>query len=567
MFYEPRLKGSLNEYELDLLRQRSQEARRAKAERGELVITPPIGFVKNHDRLDLDPDKRVQEAIRLVFRKFKELGSCRQMLLWFHENELKFPCIRGGNAKRHVLWRKPNVGSLMRVLKHPVYAGAYVYGFSENVVTLENGIPKKRTRLKRKGEWDILIPNHHEGYITWDEYHRIQKTLANNTANFMTEKPGAAKRGPALLVGLLRCRRCGRKLSIDYTGARSRPYPRYTCRRGHLDYSEPKCIAFGGTTVDEIVSREVLRVVRPAAIEAAVAARQEWLSSEDDVAGNIRHELEAARFEADRAWRQFDAVDPANRLVADELERRYNKSLKRVGEAECRLQEQIAQRAQTAVPKVEEFRLLAEDLSRVWHDEQTDVRLKKRIFRTLIREIVVDIDDETSEVVLLVHWKGGVHTELRAHRRRRGETTKTTPPSTIEAIRVLALVCNDRQIAGYLNRNGLRTVKATRFTINSIVALRRRAKIASHNATRQQDEGWMNLTSAAEHVGISPRMLREAAERAEVPSKHPLPDGPWVFQRCDLDLPETRTLIHAIRQRCRRGGLQTSRQQPLLFKD
>ena len=245
-------------------------------------------------------------------------------------------------------------------------------------------------------------------------------------ANFKAQKSGAARRGPALLVGLLRCRRCGRKVSIAYTGNRSHPYPRYVCNRGYLDYSEPKCIAFGSTTVDEVVAREVLRVVRPAAIEAAVVARKELLSAKDDVAGNISSELQAARFEAERAWRQFDAVDPANRLVADELERRYNESLQRVCEADFRLQECVSQRVRTPVPEAEQFRSLAEDLSRVWDDPQTDIRLKKRILRALIREIIVDIDDETSEIVLIIHWKGGVHTELRTRRRRRGERSKTT---------------------------------------------------------------------------------------------------------------------------------------------
>jgi len=260
-------------------------------------------------------------------------------------------------------------------------------------------------------------------------------------------------------------------------------------------------------------------------------------------------------------------VDPANRLVADELERRYNESLKRVHDAEFRLQECVAQRVQTPTPKVEEFLSLTEDLPRVWHDKQTDIRLKKRILRALIREIVVDIAEETSEIVLFVHWQGGVHTELRTRRRRRGEHGKTTPTSTIEAIRILALVCNDQFIAGYLNRNGLKTVKENRFTANSIVALRRRSKIPVYNAARQKEEGWMNLTAAADYVGISPRMLREAAEKRAVPAKHPLLDGPWVFKRDDLDLSETKSLIQSIRSRCRRGRLQTSKQQTPIFKD
>jgi DNA invertase Pin-like site-specific DNA recombinase len=207
------LKGSMSEYELDLLRQRSLEARWAKAARGELVISAPVGFLKTSDqRLEVDPDRRVQRAIRTVFEKFSELGSARQVLMWFLEHGLELPTTRFGVNGWETWWRRPAYRSVVRVLNDPTYAGAYAYGRTTVVSEVRDGVLVKKRVRKPMDEWRVLIPDHHEGYISWEEFERIQRMLAANSSNFASNKPGAAKKGPALLNGLLRCRRCGRKL-------------------------------------------------------------------------------------------------------------------------------------------------------------------------------------------------------------------------------------------------------------------------------------------------------------------------------------------------------------------
>lgn len=256
------LKGSLNEYELDLLHQRSVEARRQKARRGELLIVSPVGYVKGEHCLEKDPDRRVQAAIELVFRKLLELGSVRQTLRWFHEHDLELPVI---NAHEEIRWRRPSYGMVYSMLTNPAYGGTYAYGKTEQVTTYADGEPRQAIRRKPREHWLAFIPEAHEGYVSWEQFERVQVAIAQNTLG--RGRVGAAQRGAALLAGLLGCRRCGHKLLVGYTGNRH-DVLRYQCRRGWLDNGEPRCIGFAGLAVDHAMSKEILRVVQPAAIEA-----------------------------------------------------------------------------------------------------------------------------------------------------------------------------------------------------------------------------------------------------------------------------------------------------------
>ena len=314
------LKGSLNEYELDLLRQRSVEARRQKAMRGELLIVSPVGYVKGERHLEKDPDRRVQEAIDLVFRKLLELGSVRQTLLWFHEHGLQLPV---SNGREQVRWRRPSYGMVYSMLTNPTYGGAYAYGKTEQITSYAAGEPRQTIRRKPREHWLAFIPNAHDGYVSWEQFERVQVAITQNRLG--RGHVGAAQRGAALLAGLLHCRRCGHKLLVGYTG-NGHDVLRYQCRRGWLDNGEPRCIGFAGLAVDHAVSKEILRVVQPAAIEAARLADTEQSRQFDDVAAALQRDRQAAHYTAQRAQKQFDQVDPDNRLVADELERRRRRS-------------------------------------------------------------------------------------------------------------------------------------------------------------------------------------------------------------------------------------------------
>jgi DNA invertase Pin-like site-specific DNA recombinase len=566
MVYAPRLsndrlllglKGSLNEYELDLLRQRSVEARREKARRGELLQSAPVGYIKTEDqRLEKDPDLRVQQAILLVFRKFMELGTVRQTLMWFLEHGLQVPA---QNARGETFWKRPVYRSMHRMLTSPIYAGAYTYGKTEHLVRYDGGKPRYLCRRKPREQWLALIPGAHEGYVSWDEFERIASTIRENT-----QGAGAVKNGPALLTGLLRCSRCGRKLTVRYTGS-GHDVLRYSCFRGWLDNGEPRCIAFGGISVDDAISREVLGVVQPAAIEASMLATQELGRQQDDILDALHRDLEAARYAAERAQRQYDASDPENRLVTAELERRWNVGLQHVREIEVRIEQHGAAADANPAASMEELYQLSQQLETIWTDPATSVRLKKRIVHTLIEEVLVDVDSVASELVLTLHWKGGAHTELRLPRRRRGQCSTQTSRELIEAVEVLARICSDDLIAGILNRNGHLTGRGNRWTRERVTALRSHHRIPCNKPDEQQPQPWMNLTDAAAQLDVSPRTLRLAIDRGDISADHPFADGPWVISRDVMQGESAQALKRRVSRGTRRPAVPDSQQDQTLF--
>lgn len=538
------VKGTLNEYELDLLRLRGLEARRAKTKRGEYYARIPVGYRKGENcTLELHPDRRIQEVLHLIFDKVVELGSVRQLLRWLREHDIQVP----RDFSHTVVWKPPAYSHLIAILKNPTYAGYYVWGKSKTEFTVEQGQVKRRVVRVPRADWN-LIAEHHEAYISPTQYDRIQKMITRNAQAYGVATPGAAKKGSALLVGVLRCIRCGRKLTVSYSGAH-RNIARYDCSRGNQSNGGPRCISFSSVDVDDRVAAEILDVVQPAAVAAAVAAASERSQDHNQLTQTLRTELEAARYTADRAWKQYDATDPENRLVADELERRWNQALVRVEENEQRLSAQT--QTTSDPPDPDEFVDLPAKLDVIWNSPTTDPRLKKRIARTLIKEIVADVDDDTNEIVLVVHWKGGVHTELRVRKRRRGVNGVRTPDEVVAAVRAMALVCDDSRIAAWLGRGGVRTARGNHWTRVLVASLRHRHKIPVYNQQRRKAEGWLTMEQAASVLGVSHITVRRAVERGELDAIRPLPTGLWIFKEADLRRPE---VLASFQQRSTRRG-------------
>lgn len=267
------MKGTMSEMELSLFRQRSLEALKQKARRGELFLTVAVGFLKvRHDRIEKDPDRRVREAIGLVFTKFTELQTVRQVHLWMRQERVPLPAVGYGAEGRTVTWKLPVYNTLHHMLTNPIYAGAYAFGRTGSRITIESGRKRiVRGFRKDRSVWEVLILDHHDGYIAWAEFERNQRLISDNANGQSFMSRGAVRRGEALLAGLLRCGHCGRKLHVAYSGENGSS-GRYHCRGGHLNHGGDPCISFGGMRIDRAVGAEVIERLQPLGVEAAISA-------------------------------------------------------------------------------------------------------------------------------------------------------------------------------------------------------------------------------------------------------------------------------------------------------
>src|SRR6516165_10536448 len=303
----------------------------------------------------------------LVFHKFAELQSARQVLLWMRQEQILLPVVVHKSRKRSIEWKAPVYRTIYHIVTNPVYAGAYAFGRRSVFVKIENG--RKRIihhRRRNWNEWDVLIKEHHEGYITWEDFERNQRLMADNANRRSNMGRGSIRHGEALLAGLFRCARCGRKLKVSYS-TKGGPAQRYVCG-AFSDRVESRCLSFGGIRIDRTVAQEVLDRLQPLGIEAAMAAMNDHEQEHLEKRRQLENALEQARFEAARAHRQYDQVDPDNRLVAGELERRWNKRLANVHTLEEQLAQYNAEPAVMLSPADRELLLaLGRDLPRAWH--------------------------------------------------------------------------------------------------------------------------------------------------------------------------------------------------------
>ena len=437
------LKGTMSEFELNLLRQRSLEAIRQKAKRGELQFCLPVGFCWTlAGKIEMDPDRRVQQALQLVFTKMTELGSMRQVLLWFRQRKMCLPSIVDRPGEKAV-WKLPVYNTILHLLRNPMYAGAYVFGKTEARTKVINGRARKTGgHFKPQSSWTVLIREHHPGYISWEQFERNQEIIASNSnmKSRMLRKSGRG--GRSLLSGILRCRRCGRMLRVVYSGTRG-TVPRYQCNGAQINHGEDWCISFGGLRVDEAVAQQVLDAISGNAVEAALEAADQLRNQQQQQRKTLELEVEQARYEAQLAARRYEAVDPDNRLVAGELEFRWNAALQKASELNDKLKEFDTGVGLVPMPDKAVLMSLAQDLPAVWNAPTSDMHLKQRIVRILIHEIVIDVNEKDHEVVLLIHWAGGRHSELRVKKNRTGEHTRCTSMDAIEVMRQMAIAHTD----------------------------------------------------------------------------------------------------------------------------
>lgn len=542
------LKGTMSEWELGVMRQRSLVALREKAERGELYTTLPIGFLRTRDdRCELDPDRRIQRSIRLVFERFEELGSIRQVLLWFRQEEVELPSVRYGPFGRAVIWKLPVYNSVRAILTNPVYAGAYAYGRTRTDTTVTGGQPRRRSGVAVPQEqWAILIPEHHEGYIGWEQYQANQKLIAENAQMKGLMSRGAPRKGASLLAGLLRCRRCGRRLHVTYSGPKGQVL-RYGCRGAAVNHGADSCISFGGMATDRAVEEAILAVIQPGAIEAALRAGDQAEAEREQAREVLALKLQQARYEAERTRRQYDAVEPENRLVAAELERRWNLALEGVTAVEREWASlEAAQRTKDEEIDRAGLLALAEDLPQVWHAPAADMRIKKRIVRTLIEEILVDVDDDAARLHMIVRWTGGQHTQLSVRRNRKGQHRYTTDQRAVDLVRELTLMLPDGGIAQVLNRLGLKTGHGNTWTAGRVTSVRNRRAIPVHNPDTRKREGLLTLEEAARQLDVSPPVVGRLLRRGILRGRQVVPYAPWMIREADLEAPAVADYVRRV---------------------
>lgn len=533
------MKGTMSEMELSLLRQRSVEALKLKAARGDLHTTVPIGYVRTEDnRVELDPDLRIREAISSVFTRFAQAGSVRQVLLWFRQEHIELPAVVYDDGRRGVVWRLPTYPSVLKILSNPIYGGAYVYGRTETRVRIEAGRKHLvRGHRRERERWQVLIQEHHDGYIDWPTYEHNQRVIADNTNMRGGMARGALRRGETLLAGLLRCAHCGRKLHVAYSGSDG-SVGRYHCNGAAINHGSPqKCISFGSLRVDQGIAAEVLKMLSPLGIQAALRAIEQHANDDHAKRRQVELALEQARFEAARAQRQFDAVDPGNRLVTAELERRWNERLAQVSQRQAELEALDARVATSLTPQQRDALLaLGSDLPRLWDHPSASSQLRKRILRTVIQEIVARVTD--ARVELIIHWQGGDHTELSVVKNRIGQHRWTTDAEVQTLITQLARQLNDGSIASLLNRLGHRTGRDLTWTEMRVRSFRCDHDIAVYKPGEREERGELTLEQATEALGTSKMTVLRMISAGSLAASQACKGAPWVIKIDDLQRPK-----------------------------
>ena len=558
------IKGTLSVYELKILRKRLIEGMEAKAARGEYRKQLPPGHVWDKSgKIVKTPNQRIQDAISLVFKKFREIQSIRQTALWFCTNNIEIPIMTERNGKKEISWQLPNPEQIRRTLRNPCYAGIYSWGINTTKIDYVDGrIIKRRTTEGDEEQARVFIKNHHEGYIDLQTYEEIKKMIRKNSLlGSSAIRVGAVRKGHAVLAGILRCGRCGRKMYAVYRG-KSGTAAQYLCR-GDYNSGGNYCIAFGGSTVDKEFSKEILRVISPYGMEASIEAVKMLSEKEEDRSRIVEQKIKQIEYETARAFEQYDGVDPRNRLVADELERRWNEKLEeleRAKEEGRKIEEEKYVVTQDEERKIE---ALGERFSEVWESEYCPIILKKKIIRTVIEEVIVNLDETTEILTFIIHWKGGCHTALEMPKPPAGVGYKTSMED-LEIIRKMAPRYGDDEIARVLNKLGRKTATGKRWSEYRVRTIRGNYGISGH-IRKPEDSEIFTLGGASKYLSVSRTTINRLVVAGVLKKEQVAPWAPWEIRRSELESERVKTIIDNLRKtgKLRIEGVDSKKQQYL----
>jgi len=537
------LKGTLSEAELHILRQRMYQGRLNKAKRGELFNHAPIGYVRlPTSEVALDPDEQVQAVVRLIFDQFDELGTINAVLRYLVRHEIDLPIRPHGGPNRGQLeWHRPNRQTLRNLLHHPIYAGAYTWG--RRAIDPRRKIPGRpgtgRTVVPAE-QCLVLLKDRCPAYITWRQYQANRQRMADNRAR--SQSRGAVREGSALLKGLLVCGHCGCRMMVQYDRSQAGHAadlnrPRYVCCRHAVDYGASQCQSLAGSVLDKCVARQVLAVLQPAALELSLSAAEDIERQRATVDQQWQHRLERARYDMDRAARQYHAVEPENRLVARELERQWEQRLLH----QRKLEEQYdrSRREQPAGLTDADrdlIRTLSAEIPKLWHAPQTRSADRQTIVRHVIQQVTVTVANNSQHVDLTIHWAGGFTSQHAVVRPvARYDQLDNYEELMARIIQLHAQKKTAARIAEHLNREGYRPPKR-RATFNTAMIrqlLSRRLRFGKRPCAVESyalgDNEWW-FADLARHLQMPLPTLYSWLRRGWVHARQvPLAGGRWIL--------------------------------------
>jgi DNA invertase Pin-like site-specific DNA recombinase len=548
------LKGTMSEAELHLLKQRMQGGRLAKARRGELAIPLPLGYVgRASGEAVLDPDEQVQTVVRLVFGKFAELGTLHGVLRWLVDHGIQLGMrLHAGPDKGELVWRRPNRMTLQNMLHNPVYAGIYAYGRRRVDPRRQlPGRPSTGRVVRAEAEWLVLLPGRLPAYISVEQYHANLARLAANAAR--AETPGVARAGSALLSGLARCGRCGRRMTVRYHLRGQRTQPEYVCARQVTDYGAgQRCQALAGACVDALVTEQVLAALAPAALEVSLHAAQQVQAERAELERVWQQRLERAAIAADRARRCYRLAEPENRLVTRQLEADWEAALadqQRLREDDdrfCRTRPRALTPAQQQA-----IAALAGDIPALWAAPTTNDLDRKQLIRALVEQVTITIQGRSERVAVTITWAGGDTTHSQTVRPVARLDQLSSYPQLLRRVRELA---EDGHRAHAITRRlhveGFRPAKGRdRIGVTAISQLLRelgypptsdRARPAPPPGQAPGPDEWW-LDDLATELGMPPITLHSWLRRGWVHGrKETTPPHRWILHADQHELAELR---------------------------
>jgi DNA invertase Pin-like site-specific DNA recombinase len=517
------LKGTMSEAELYVLKQRMLEGKKAKARRGELRIPPPMGYVRRPSgEVIKEPDEQAQSTIKLLFDLFERFSTKYAVLCYLVKHKIKLPCREpSGPQKGELIWRKPSRNTITNILHNPIYAGAYVYG--RRPVDLRKkkaGRPSTGRTVAKQADWAVLIKDKLPAYITWEQYERNQRQLAANSMHGI----GVTKKGYSLLSGLIICGRCGLRMTTHYTNSGSKL--RYACIKATSNYAEKRCQSLVGEPLDELIVRHTLEALKPSALEVSLKMAEDLQQERKNLQTHWQKQLERAKYEVDRAYRQYNAIEPENRLVARTLEKKWEEALC----AEEKIKRDYAkfladQPIALTCEEREAIQQLASDIPALWSASSTTSKERKEILRLLIDRIIVTIEGNTEKVYLEIYWAGGYQTQSYFSR----------PVATFEQLsyfhelikRAVSLreEGNEfREIAKVLNQEGWKTPQNALFNVAIVGRVLSYGGIASQKKTQstqvQRMKHELTFQELSQQTNISQSTLYSWMHKGELRARY-----------------------------------------------